>query len=169
MRLVRWNGETLMEELPENKRQVLAQVSSEIPFDHWFALRFSNVDNHLMFELPEHGVRLQHSYEENVPFRGRKPAGQKSLGHRLAFGGEGVRAAFRSVRVLRDLYYTRAGKYAVDRSVTLASNEVFLLGDNSASSTDSRHFGPVDVRQLVGCPLAIVWPSFRWLRATDSP
>ena len=32
----------------------------------------------------------------------------------------------------------------------VADEEVVLLGDNIASSTDSRHFGPINIRDIVG-------------------
>lgn len=44
---------------------------------------------------------------------------------------------------------------------TLADDECFALGDNRAHSTDSRHYGPVRLRQIEGKALWRVWPPFR--------
>lgn len=45
---------------------------------------------------------------------------------------------------------------------TLGGDECFALGDNRAHSTDSRHYGPVRLRQIEGRLLWRVWPPFRW-------
>lgn len=39
---------------------------------------------------------------------------------------------------------------------------VFVLGDNRASSEDSRAFGPVPLRRLIGRVLTRIWPPGRW-------
>ena len=44
---------------------------------------------------------------------------------------------------------------------TLADDECFALGDNRAHSTDSRHYGPVRLRQIEGRLLWRVWQPFR--------
>ena len=46
--------------------------------------------------------------------------------------------------------------------LALDLDEVFLLGDSSAESRDSRFFGPVRLSSLVGRPVAVVWPRSRW-------
>jgi signal peptidase I len=43
--------------------------------------------------------------------------------------------------------------------VTVPRGELFLLGDNRASSIDSRNFGPVPVGDVRGHVPARVWPS----------
>lgn len=51
----------------------------------------------------------------------------------------------------------KAGIYQISASVTpgnvdvtLKDNEIFVCGDNRANSEDSRYFGPVNVKQIVG-------------------
>lgn len=39
---------------------------------------------------------------------------------------------------------------------------VFVLGDNRADSTDSRDFGPVEQRDLIGRASVRIWPPARW-------
>lgn len=46
----------------------------------------------------------------------------------------------------------------------LAGDEFFLMGDNRAHSTDSRHYGPVDRKRIEGRALYRVWPPRRWGR-----
>ena len=80
-----------------------------------------------------------------------------------------------SFRVLRDLYYTektspfRPGDdpaHPADRPepsgrVSLGPERYYVLGDNSSHSTDSRDFGPVETSEIVGRPVAVVWPLSR--------
>jgi signal peptidase I len=37
-----------------------------------------------------------------------------------------------------------------NRVITLEENELFVLGDNASEGTDSRHWGPVDERTVIG-------------------
>ena len=43
-------------------------------------------------------------------------------------------------------------------------DEIFLLGDNSVASPDSREFGPLQWERVLGRPNWVVWP-LDWLRA----
>ncbi len=42
--------------------------------------------------------------------------------------------------------------------LTLADNEIFMMGDNRSGSSDSRDFGPVNIDLVVGEALIRVWP-----------
>ena len=46
--------------------------------------------------------------------------------------------------------------------VTVARGSVFVLGDNRADSRDSRQFGAVPARDLIGRARARIWPPSRW-------
>jgi signal peptidase I len=164
------------DDLPAEE-QVLAQVPVDLAAGRWYSLSFSNVDNHLRVRCEGLQVEVRHSYEENRPLE-LQLAARRTLGPRLGFGVEAGRARFRGVRVLRDLFYTDDGSFGVAANpdstkppsqVSLGPDDYFLLGDNSAASTDSRHFGSVKASQLLGRPLAVVWPRPRWLRARAEP
>jgi hypothetical protein len=78
---------------------------------------------------------------------------------------------FERVRVLRDLHYTPFGDIGVLAPVNLAGDEYFCLGDSSSESVDGRTFGPVAAGEVLGIPLAVVWPldRARRLRPTVPP
>ncbi len=156
----------------------LVEVPVELEVGRWYQLAFSNIDNHLRVRCAGLALDLGCSYEENRPWPTPLPAGHKSLGWRVCFGAEAGRARFRAVRILRDLHYTDDGSFAVGSHpenphrpapMSLGPDDYFLLGDNSAASTDSRHFGSVKAPQLLGRPLAVVWPRPRWLWAVELP
>jgi len=52
------------------------------------------------------------------------------------------------------------------REQTLAQGSIFVLGDNRPISRDSRIFGPVQIPQVDGRAIAIIWPPDR-ARAFD--
>ena len=45
---------------------------------------------------------------------------------------------------------------------TLGRGEYWVLGDNESESTDSREFGPVHRRDLLGRAWVRYWPTARW-------
>ena len=54
-----------------------------------------------------------------------------------------------------------SGQKGITLPITLGDNEYFLLGDNSAQSWDSRHFGPVPRDAIIGRVTRIVFPPWR--------
>jgi len=140
-------------------RQVssLAESSTRLRPGSWVDVALANIDNHLTATFD--GVELAASYEANTPTKA-------PLSERLKIGGEGCRIEVRGLRIWRDLHYTGRGQYAVGRRFTLEAGKIFLLGDNSASSLDSREYGAIDEAQVVGRPVMVVWPpsAMRWLR-----
>ncbi|HEX6882634.1 MAG TPA: S26 family signal peptidase [Planctomycetota bacterium] len=168
-------------DLPPSRVQVLARGPVTLVAGRWVDLALSNVDNHLRLHSTALGVELRASYAENEPWPERLPPGVTSLDPRVRFGARGGLVRFRAVRVLRDLYFTDDGTFAVPAGpdepegragrapLSLGPDEYFLLGDNSAASTDSRHFGPRPAADLIGRPLCVVWPEPRWLRPTAPP
>lgn len=137
---------------------VLAEASTSLRPGGWTRVALGNIDNHITASFGD--VDLAVSYERNSPSLGL------GLGNRVKLGGEGCVIEVRSLRVWRDMHYTARGRYAVGMRYSLESGKLFLLGDNSANSRDSREYGPVDEDQLVGRPVMVVWPpsAIRWLR-----
>jgi hypothetical protein len=76
---------------------------------------------------------------------------------------EGGSVELRRVVVLRDLHYGNAGPWASGGAeVRIAPGQIFLLGDNSPRSRDSRWFGTRPDSVVLGRPVAIYRP---WARA----
>lgn len=46
--------------------------------------------------------------------------------------------------------------------VTIAPGQLFVMGDNRSSSSDSRVFGPIDQSEVVGRAFVLMWPFDRW-------
>ncbi|MFA4984875.1 MAG: signal peptidase I [Candidatus Omnitrophota bacterium] len=59
-------------------------------------------------------------------------------------------------------YYYNRGEFAQQgQKVTVPKDSFFVLGDNSASSQDSRYWGFVPKRNLLGRAMIIYWPFWR--------
>jgi type IV secretory pathway protease TraF len=56
------------------------------------------------------------------------------------------------------------GAHAVQRELPLGPDQCFLLGDASFQSRDGRQWGPTALADLVGRPVAVVWPPSAWRR-----
>jgi len=153
---------------PRFQAQVLA--STEVRFDPAQPHRvvFSNIDNSLRLDLDGERAILRHDYEQNTPMWGVDSGFQHQL-PRAAFGGDALTVEFTRIRLWRDVFWVDIGRYGVDQPLTLGRDELFVLGDNSAESLDSREWGPALAKWLIGRPRAVVWPPsrWRWLNSTD--
>lgn len=124
----------------------------------WTRLRCSNVDDGLALEVSGTPEVLCAAYDGNRFDEADRLKEGKTFGARVRFGGEGARIQFRSIRILRDLYYTARDSHGVKSPEDLGPDEYFVLGDNSAESRDSREWGPVRRERIVGRPIRVVWP-----------
>jgi len=104
----------------------------------------------------DHVVRMEIDGHEVCRAEVRRPGLTSVV--RISFDPETV--AVSGLKAARDLIYTGQGRW----KVPLGS--VFLLGDNSANSRDSRHLGPIARSMLIGRLFAVVWPPSRarWIR-----
>lgn len=139
----------------------LAKAELAWPAGTWRKLKFSNLDNRLQVTV-DGETCLSYCYAENTPMVGEPDATYRHLMPRAAFWVAGLNAAVRSVRVLRDQHYTDRGEYGVRQPLRLGPDELYLLGDNSSESLDSRELGPFSLEDVVGVPLAVVWPPGSW-------
>ena len=85
---------------------------------------------------------------------------------RFSIGVSGAPLRVGRLRIWRDLHYTSRGRFAVDHAVRLEPDELFLLGDNSDHSTDSREYGSVKIERMIGRAAWIVWPPSRFGRVS---
>ena len=72
----------------------------------------------------------------------------------FAIGAAGGSLEITGLRVYRDLFYLHPWGHNADWEMTgkLADDEIFVLGDNRNSSTDSRKFGPIEENTIVDAP-----------------
>ncbi|MBN1793718.1 MAG: signal peptidase I [Candidatus Omnitrophica bacterium] len=64
---------------------------------------------------------------------------------------------------IRDRFYYNRGVFGQEGMVVIVPEDsFFVLGDNSGSSKDSRYWGFVPKRYLVGKAFFIYWPLTRW-------
>jgi len=142
--------------------ETLATARFPLSVGVWTYFWFENRDNALKVGFDGPGSPLVAIYKENAPQTSEGLDPDKAYGYRAAFGGEGGRFAFRSIRVARDLVYTDQGSFGVRAEMRLGPGQFFLLGDLSSRSRDSREWGPVDASEVLGRPTAVVWPPSRW-------
>jgi signal peptidase I len=89
----------------------------------------------------------------------------------IAFGGETVEIKGGDIYIngrltetpqTKDIYYYNRGTYGEEGKATrVPAGQVFVLGDNSASSHDSRYWGFVPEENIIGEAEFIYWPFSR--------
>ena len=97
----------------------------------------------------------------------------------IGLPGETVEVADGGVKIYNDqhpngqvldegMYLPQDLASAGNRTVTLKSDEYFVMGDNRPASLDSRYFGPVKSSAIVGRVWLRGWPLDRW-KVFDQP
>ncbi len=66
-----------------------------------------------------------------------------------------------SIPQIASRYYYSEGPYG-EKEVTVPQNSFFVLGDNTTNSNDSRFWGFVPRKNLIGKPVFIYFPPWRW-------
>jgi hypothetical protein len=124
-----------------------------------FGVRDGRADLHVdgveLASIAPLGWRL-HRADQSQEGRSYPP---RALVRFLAGAGE-----MRRLRVERDLHWQPVGAHAVQRELPLGPDQCFLLGDASFQSRDGRQWGPTPLADLVGRPVAVVWPPSAWRR-----
>jgi signal peptidase I len=115
------------------------------------------------FSKPKRGEVIVFIYPENP---------KKDFIKRLvAFEGETVEIKNGTIYVdskplqgkeFSSIYYYNRGNLMPDgRKITVPKDSLFVLGDNSASSQDSRYWGFVPYKNVLGKAIIIYWPPNR--------
>ena len=93
----------------------------------------------------------------------------------IAFGGETVEIRDGEIYIdgkmveipaIKNIYYYNRGEYGAEgKPIKIPEGSVYVLGDNSASSHDSRFWGFVPDENIIGRAEFIYWPlnRMRWL------
>jgi len=134
-----------------------------------------------------YGIRVPFSGKRFLEFRQprrgdlvvfRSPDRKKDFIKRLvAIGGDEIEIRDRRLwingrpasepAVFQELVYYNRGQHAsVGKKFRVPEGHFFFLGDNSASSRDSRYFGALPKYHVVGRAFLIVWPlnRIRWFQ-----
>lgn len=123
------------------------------------------------------------AYRHNLPQRGdivifRDRKSRELLVKRvIGLPGEKVGVAGDAVWVnhkrLKEPYTKGAKTWRTGFLVKLGDDEIWVMGDNREHSSDSRDFGPIGRKQLVGRGAGIIWPMGRRQRippgSSDAP
>ena len=122
-----------------------------------YEVEFSNLDDLIEVRLDKQVV-FRYDYADEPKWWSGRPLS----GVRLGVEGAGVR--FEELRILRDIYYIPG----LDRKwsgrpykETIPERKYFVLGDNAATSRDSRVWGFVPEDFLVGKAFFLWWPASR--------
>jgi len=116
------------------------------------------------FHKPERG--------DVVVFRYPEDPKRDFIKRLVASGGETIEVAdgkveingetIESPEIFQKIYYENRGAYgAPDAQITIPYDCYFVLGDNSKSSRDSRYWGFVPRKLLLGKAFVIWWPPWR--------
>ncbi len=112
----------------------------------WRMVWVTNADRCLRIEID--GVEVA---RETLPREGKRPSVS------IVLDGEGI--SIERFSVARDLFHGVAE--GTRPEWRLGPDDLFLLGDNSSHSHDSRHFGPVKRDDIDGRLFAVAWPPSR--------
>ena len=107
-------------------------------------LACSNFDRQLLLGL-DGKVALK------IPLPESSAAAPRGVDSPLAVAANGGLVQLEELQLYRDVYYEAFSKEVVQ----LGDDEYYLLGDNAPISIDSRRWGPVPGRLLIGKPLGV--------------
>lgn len=121
---------------------------------------FGHLDGRVFFAVGSELVVL----EESPPVVDESDDWPENVLHFAVAGGAGD-ARVSSVRLFHDVYYRPDAVAFAEPRYVVEPGTLFLLGDNSSYSVDSRRRGSFPVSGLAGRPLAVIGPArrMRWL------
>lgn len=139
-----------------------------------YKLRFGNVDNRLWVWVDgkriDFGAEAEYSpvapdkFDQNDPNKeGWLQA--NDIDKPASIGAKGPVSAVRSIKLQRDIYYTwgqgRGGAdYTMADIYYVQPGHYMCLGDNSSHSSDSREWGTVPERLMLGKAVFVFWPGY---------
>lgn len=114
----------------------------------------------------------RNAYIKNNPVRGDiiimnypgDPVHKKYVKRVIGMPGEQIDIRYGKIyinkQLLKESYIPSDFQTVPDGRWALEKNQYFVLGDNRPNSNDSRYFGPVEKRFLLGKTLSIIYPRF---------
>lgn len=153
--------------------EILELGSAQIPVGQELQISFSNRDNLLLFKVSsadEMLLNLIARYDANQAPPGKTLVAGASIGPQVQLSGTNLNATLQRLRVRRDLHYVGIGEHGVARPLSLGPDQLFVLGDNSYHSVDGRVWGATPMSEVMGLPMAVVWPleQARWLTRNEA-
>ena len=120
-----------------------------------YKIRFINVDDSLTLT-----VNGNAAWGERRFAKGEAPVPENSAGDAAArINVSGGKVVFSALKIYRDVYYTASiGSNAVSAPYHVPEGEYFVLGDNSAISSDSREWGTFPRANLIGRACFVFFP-----------
>jgi signal peptidase I len=155
-------------------KSIIIALLIVIPIRAWVAQPFIVQGNSMLpnFHHGEYLIIDEFSYHFRKPERGevvvfrypRQPS-QFFIKRVIGLPGDNVEIKDGSVRIngsaLDEIYLPPSLATAPDARTVLGVDEYFILGDNRESSSDSRAWGNVKERFIVGRTLLRLWPLTR--------
>jgi signal peptidase I len=130
-----------------------------------YRLRFANVDGRLWVwvddKLIDFGTEGNYQPVEPGPNDGADPEGWTKANDVDAPAGIGAagKVTVSGIRLYRDIFYTRRGTDPTRADIYYVQPGHYLcLGDNSAQSSDSRNWGTVPERLMLGKAVFVFFP-----------
>ena len=121
------------------------------------------VGDHILVNKIIYGLR--------IPFSGKRiPLFGLNNKRLVAFGGERVKIQEGKIyingipledEIFNRFYYYNRGIYGSQEEITVPEGYYYVLGDNSLFSQDSRYWGVVPDRNILGKAFLIYWPPNR--------
>ncbi len=115
------------------------------------------------FREPERGEVIVFKYPENPKLAfikrliGKSGENLKIKNGRILINGREITEK----QISANFYYNR-GKYGgTEQEIKVPADTLYALGDNSANSRDSRYWGFIPEKNMIGKAILIYWPPYR--------
>jgi signal peptidase I len=156
-------GQIILED--RDKGEVMKQnIALKADSEHSFDL--AHVDGQVIFKL-NGSLILRYLYESPADIED-----SSSEKYWISLGISDSRVQIKNIQIWRDILYTdHPSSYAITEPLILSNDDYFTLGDNSPNSQDSRKWGTVPSKNLLGRAFLVFWPAIpfynweaRWIK-----